>query len=171
MTPGFFTRGGKPALSLQAIGPDGSRPFEAVIDTGFTGELTFPPDWIEEPGLLSPRRIRSQRNRRHRTVAGHACLTVISTSVFLSLGIGQGLSEPSNGERRHGPRSGSSRASAWARPVRGAGATGAVPTAVGILLPSSPNGRYRSGRGITDNRHVRPSSLSVSRSFSYASTS
>lgn len=51
MTTGFFTSTGEPALSLQAIGPDGSRSFEAIIDTGFTGELTLPSDWIEELGL------------------------------------------------------------------------------------------------------------------------
>ena len=48
MTTGFFTSDQEPALSLDVIGPDGSQSCDAIIDTGFTGELTLPPDWIEE---------------------------------------------------------------------------------------------------------------------------
>lgn len=51
MTTGFFTSEREPALSLEAIGPEGSRSCDAIIDTGFTGELTLPPAWIEELGL------------------------------------------------------------------------------------------------------------------------
>jgi len=51
MITGFFTAEREPALSLEAIGPDGSRSCDAIIDTGFTGELTLPPDWIEDLGL------------------------------------------------------------------------------------------------------------------------
>jgi len=51
MTTGFFTAEREPALSLEAIGPDGRRSFDAIIDTGFTGELTLPSDWIEDLGL------------------------------------------------------------------------------------------------------------------------
>lgn len=51
MSKGFFTSGREPALSMEAIGPDGNRSFDAIIDTGFTGELTLPPDWIEDLGL------------------------------------------------------------------------------------------------------------------------
>jgi clan AA aspartic protease len=51
MTTGFFTAEREPALSLEAVGPEGSRSFDAIIDTGFTGELTLPSDWIEDLGL------------------------------------------------------------------------------------------------------------------------
>lgn len=51
MTTGFFTPENEAALTLEAVGPEGSRSFEAIIDTGFTGGLTLPPDWIEELGL------------------------------------------------------------------------------------------------------------------------
>ncbi|MFB6271886.1 MAG: clan AA aspartic protease [Salinibacter sp.] len=51
MTTGFFTAEREAALSLEAIGPDGGRSFDAIIDTGFTGELPLPSDWIEDLGL------------------------------------------------------------------------------------------------------------------------
>jgi clan AA aspartic protease len=51
MTTGFFTAEREAALSLEAVGPEGSRSFEAIIDTGFTGGLTLPHAWIEELGL------------------------------------------------------------------------------------------------------------------------
>lgn len=51
MTTGFFTAEREPALSLEVVGPEGGRSVEAIIDTGFTGELTLPPAWIEELGL------------------------------------------------------------------------------------------------------------------------
>lgn len=51
MISGFFTRDGEPALSLEIRGPDGAQSFDAVIDTGYNGALTLPPDWIDELGL------------------------------------------------------------------------------------------------------------------------
>lgn len=51
MKTGFFTPDREPALSLDVRGPDGARSFDAIIDTGFTGELTLPPAWIEDLGL------------------------------------------------------------------------------------------------------------------------
>jgi predicted aspartyl protease len=51
MTTGFFTADGEPALALEVRGLEGSRSVEAVIDTGYNGGLTLPPDWIEAMGL------------------------------------------------------------------------------------------------------------------------
>lgn len=51
MTTGFITPDHEPALSLEIRGPEGSRSFEAVIDTGFNGALTLPPAWIDTLGL------------------------------------------------------------------------------------------------------------------------
>lgn len=51
MMSGFFTRDGEPALSLEIRGPDGAQSFDAVIDTGYNGALTLPPDWIVQLGL------------------------------------------------------------------------------------------------------------------------
>lgn len=51
MTSGFFTSDQEPALALEVRGPEGSRSFEAVIDTGFNGALTLPPAWIDTLGL------------------------------------------------------------------------------------------------------------------------
>lgn len=51
MMSGFFTRDREPALSLEVRGPDSAQSFEAVIDTGYNGALTLPPDWIDELGL------------------------------------------------------------------------------------------------------------------------
>ena len=51
MTTGFFTADGEPALALEVRGLGGSRSVEAVIDTGYNGGLTLPPDWIEAMGL------------------------------------------------------------------------------------------------------------------------
>lgn len=51
MTTGFFTSANEPALPLEVRGPDGDRSFEAIIDTGFNGALTLPPDWIAHLGL------------------------------------------------------------------------------------------------------------------------
>jgi len=50
MTTGFFTADREPSLSLEVRGPNGARSFDAVIDTGFNGGLTLPPDWIEGLG-------------------------------------------------------------------------------------------------------------------------
>jgi len=46
MTEGFFTADGEPAIRLRVHGPVRARALQAVIDTGFTGELTLPPDLI-----------------------------------------------------------------------------------------------------------------------------
>ena len=51
MTTGFFTSANEPALPLEVRGPDGARSFDAIIDTGFNGALTLPPDWILPLGL------------------------------------------------------------------------------------------------------------------------
>lgn len=51
MTSGFLNSDGAPALSLAVRGPDGEQSFDAVIDTGFNGALTLPPDWIDSLGL------------------------------------------------------------------------------------------------------------------------
>lgn len=51
MMSGFFIRDREPALSLEVRGPDGAQSFDAVIDTGYNGTLTLPPDWIDELGL------------------------------------------------------------------------------------------------------------------------
>jgi len=51
MTSGFLTSDQEPALSLEIRGPGGARSFEAVIDTGFNGDLALPPTWIEEMDL------------------------------------------------------------------------------------------------------------------------
>ncbi len=51
MTTGFFTADREPALSLEIRGPDGAQSFDAVIDTGYNGALTLPPDWIDALGL------------------------------------------------------------------------------------------------------------------------
>ena len=51
MTTGFFTADREPALSLEIRGPDGAQSFDAVIDTGYNGALTLPPDWINALGL------------------------------------------------------------------------------------------------------------------------
>jgi len=48
MTSGFFTADREPSLSLEVRGPNGARSFDAVINTGFNGGLTLPPDWIDE---------------------------------------------------------------------------------------------------------------------------
>jgi len=47
MTTGFFTPGDEPAVALDVEGPAGQKQaVEAIIDTGFTGELTLPPGLI-----------------------------------------------------------------------------------------------------------------------------
>jgi len=51
MTTGFFTADREPALPLEIRGPDGAQSFDAVIDTGYNGALTLPPDWINALGL------------------------------------------------------------------------------------------------------------------------
>ena len=51
MTTGFFPSANEPALPLEVRGPDGARSFDAIIDTGFNGALTLPPDWIPPLGL------------------------------------------------------------------------------------------------------------------------
>jgi len=51
MTTGFLTADREPALSLEIRGPDGAQSFDAVIDTGYNGALTLPPDWIDALGL------------------------------------------------------------------------------------------------------------------------
>ena len=42
----------RPRLQLRIRGPYGSTVFEAVVDTGFTGTLSLPPDVIQRLGLL-----------------------------------------------------------------------------------------------------------------------
>lgn len=51
MTTGFITPDQEPALQLEVVGPEGTRSFDAIIDTGFNGGLAIPPDWIEALGL------------------------------------------------------------------------------------------------------------------------
>lgn len=51
MTIGFFTPANEPAIPLEVRGPDGARSFDAIIDTGFNGAPTLPPDWITPVGL------------------------------------------------------------------------------------------------------------------------
>lgn len=54
MTTGFFTSDGEPAVRLRKRGPSRAREVEAVIDTGFDGELTLPSDLIASldlPGM------------------------------------------------------------------------------------------------------------------------
>jgi clan AA aspartic protease len=51
MTSGFLNADGAPALSLEVRGPDGEKSVDPVIDTGFNGALTLPPDWIDSLGL------------------------------------------------------------------------------------------------------------------------
>jgi len=51
MTTGFITPDQEPALQLEVVGPEGTRSFNAIIDTGFNGGLALPPDWIEALGL------------------------------------------------------------------------------------------------------------------------
>ena len=47
MTRGFFTPEGEPAVRLRVQRGEGDgRQIEAVIDTGFNGDLTLPPDLI-----------------------------------------------------------------------------------------------------------------------------
>jgi len=48
---GFFTPDREPSLSLEIRGPEDSRAFDGVIDTGFNGGLTLPSNWIETLGL------------------------------------------------------------------------------------------------------------------------
>ena len=49
MTTGFFTADREPSLGIR--GPDDAQSFDAVIDTGYNGALTLPPDWIDALGL------------------------------------------------------------------------------------------------------------------------
>jgi predicted aspartyl protease len=51
MTSGFLNSDDAPAVSLEVRGSGGERSLEAVIDTGFNGALTLPPDWIDSLGL------------------------------------------------------------------------------------------------------------------------
>ncbi|PSQ95226.1 MAG: clan AA aspartic protease [Bacteroidetes bacterium SW_9_63_38] len=51
MMTGFFTSDGEPALSVHVAGPAGNLDVDAVIDTGFNGELTLPREQIESLGL------------------------------------------------------------------------------------------------------------------------
>lgn len=51
MTSGFLNSDAAPALSLEVRGPEGKKSVDAVIDTGFNGALTLPPDWIDALGL------------------------------------------------------------------------------------------------------------------------
>jgi len=51
MMNGFFTSEGEPALSVHVAGPSGNLDVEAVIDTGFNGELTLPREQIDMLGL------------------------------------------------------------------------------------------------------------------------
>jgi predicted aspartyl protease len=47
MMTGSFTSEGEPALSVQVAGPTGTLEIDAVVDTGFNGELTLPREQIE----------------------------------------------------------------------------------------------------------------------------
>lgn len=58
MTEGLFTTDGEPALRLRVKGLHQARVVEAVIDTGFTGELTLPPALIASLGL--PKRTQEE---------------------------------------------------------------------------------------------------------------
>jgi clan AA aspartic protease len=51
MTSGFLNSDGAPVLSLEVRGPEGEQSVDAVIDTGFNGALTLPPEWIDALGL------------------------------------------------------------------------------------------------------------------------
>jgi len=48
---GFFTPDGEPAFSVHVTGPAGNLDVDAVIDTGFNGDLTLPHNQIDTLGL------------------------------------------------------------------------------------------------------------------------
>ena len=48
---GFFTSEGEPSLSVHVAGPAGNLDVDAVIDTGFNGEITLPRGKIDTLGL------------------------------------------------------------------------------------------------------------------------
>jgi clan AA aspartic protease len=51
MMKGFFTSDGEPALSVNVVGPTRNLEVDAIIDTGFNGELTLSSNQIEALGL------------------------------------------------------------------------------------------------------------------------
>lgn len=48
---GFFTTDGEPAVSVHVVGPAEALDVDAVVDTGFNGDLTLPPEQIKALGL------------------------------------------------------------------------------------------------------------------------
>ncbi len=48
---GSFTSEGEPALPVHVAGPAGTLNIDAVVDTGFNGELTLPQEQIDALGL------------------------------------------------------------------------------------------------------------------------
>lgn len=49
---GHLNADGEPALPVHIVGPAGALEIDAVVDTGFNGELTLPRPQIEALGLL-----------------------------------------------------------------------------------------------------------------------
>lgn len=48
---GSFTSEGEPSLPVRVLGPAGTLDDDAVVDTGFNGELTLPREQIKALGL------------------------------------------------------------------------------------------------------------------------
>ena len=48
---GSFTSEGEPSLPVRVLGPAGTLDIDAVVDTGFNGELTLPREQIKALGL------------------------------------------------------------------------------------------------------------------------
>jgi len=85
---GFFTSDGEPALPVHVAGPAGNLEVDAVIDTGFNGELTLPRKQIEVLGLpeatVTEVTLADGRVRDVSLYAAKAVLSGITREVFVA---------------------------------------------------------------------------------------
>jgi clan AA aspartic protease len=88
MMTGFFTSEGEPALSVHVAGPAGNLDVDAVIDTGFNGDLTLPHNQIEALGLpeatVSEVTLADGRVRDVPLYDGKALLSGVTREVFVA---------------------------------------------------------------------------------------
>ena len=88
MMTGSFTSEGEPALPVQVAGPTGTLEVEAVVDTGFNGELTLPREQIEVLGLpeatITEVTLADGRVREVPMYDAEAVLAGLSREVFIT---------------------------------------------------------------------------------------
>jgi clan AA aspartic protease len=130
MMTGFFTPDGEPAFPVHVTGPAGNLDVDAVIDTGFNGELTLPREQLDTLGVpkatvtevtLADGRVRDVPLYEANVLLSGATREVfvaeVPTMPLVGTGLLQGFSLPSNSRPKG--RSRSIRSAPFCKPPTG----------------------------------------------------